>query len=71
MTPQPQPTRSIPLYIGGREYDLIWYRLGDEPLTRPARLRQWLWRNTAPLLFVATAVVAAAALAALVSLGRP
>jgi hypothetical protein len=66
-----EPTRTIPLHIGGREYDIVWYRLGDAPLTRPARLRQWLWRNTAPLLFVATAVVAALMLAALVAWGRP
>jgi hypothetical protein len=66
-----EPTRSIPLHIGGREYDLIWYRLGDAPRTRPARLRRWLYVHTAPLLFVATAALAALTLAAFVAWGRP
>jgi hypothetical protein len=78
MTPH-DPIRSIPVNIGGKEYDLILYPLPDPPATvtrwrlqvihrsltgHLQVIRAWLYAHAMPLMFAAGGLLLAAALVA-------
>jgi hypothetical protein len=61
-----EPTRSIPLHIGGREYNIVWHRLPDAPTSvtrwRFEVIRARLYAHAIPLLFLVLGLLLAVAL---------